>query len=181
MMEKICQYFKINPVLIKKNHDCSTPKKCRVCYEPKLCDHICTMKKPTYPKSWPSLGFLSIEFMTDKYNDLVPLFLIVYLECKNNRCFKKFTYCDIPELLSDRAIHESFFPYYPEYVSANYETKERKQKQDFSENLKKLFRRNPENSLKIRLLQTILAQPDTTFICQDLHSTVIVSVCIEHF
>ena len=102
--------------LIKKKNDCSMPKKCRSCYEPKVIDHICAMKKPDYSKTWPSLAFLSLEFLYDKSKDMVPFLLIVYLECKNNHSFKKFTYSIVPQLNSACSNDESFFPYYPEYV-----------------------------------------------------------------
>ena len=157
---------------IKKNHNCSTPKKCRICFEVKDSEHICSMRKPRYPPVWPLLAFISLEILETKYEQ-IPFLLIIYRQRKNNLSFEKFIYSDLPEFYCNEETEERFFQYYPNF-DFNYDHKVPKLKQNFHENLKRLFSKNPGSSLKILLLQNLMEKPNITFICQDENSIIMV-------
>ena len=169
------RYSAQTSAIIEKNHKCGMLKKCRVCFEAKSSpEHICAIKKPQYPKTWPLLGFITLELLENS-----PFLLIIYVQCKNNLTFKKFVYSDVPEVLCNEKTEDRFFSYYPKNFNVNYEEpKNRKVKQDFKENLKKLLKKNPHNSMKIRLLQTLMTRENITYICQDESSTTMVHTAL---
>ena len=163
--------------LLKQNHTCSQPKMCRFCFEPNSADHLCRIKKCVYPKTWPILGFLAVEFI-DKLEESQPFLVIAYLE--KDPChgaFKRYVFSDLPEYLPNECNEINFFNYYPTNLqrSSTYCCKKSSVKQDFQENLKKLRAKDGANNLKIQLLQFLMARPNVTYLCQDENSILLVS------
>ena len=160
---------------IKSNHQCSQAKKCRFCFEPNVSDHICLMKKCLYPKTWPKLGFLSIEFLEEVTD--IPFLLIMYIEQLQKPCkFQRLIFSDLPSHLPSDFSETEFFSYLPQNFNVTHEERIRPLKEDFKENLRILNSKNAENSMKIQLLQVVMKNPNVTYLCQDNNSTLLVII-----
>lgn len=169
------RYTEQNSHEIKRNHTCVDVKKCHYCLKPNSIDHLCEMKKCIFPKTWPILGFLTIEFLQEN-SQLNPFLAIIYVEkAQEPGCFNRYVMYDLPDANESTKI--DFFSYFPLNFCIGRDVLRRKvPKQDFEDNLKRLYQKSPSTSLKIHLLQTLMKSPNVTYICQDENSTILVII-----
>ncbi len=55
------RFGNLNAKLMATSHECGV-KKCIYCYKDMESEHLCKLKIETYPKSWPLLAFIGIEY-----------------------------------------------------------------------------------------------------------------------
>ena len=159
---------------IKKNHICGEGKKCRYCFETMESDHLCKLIKVKYPSSCPKLGYLSIVFLSEATitNEFDQPFIIA-------TCVEK----DCSEGLYDYKLFSDETDLIPNISSIvkltklnfaiNNEEKQKKPKEDFVSNMARLQRRK-NSSIIFQLLYYLLANINTTFICSDENSVLMV-------
>lgn len=159
---------------IRNSHICGALKKCRHCLEAQDSDHLCKMKKATYPRECPKLAFLSIFFIPNNPESLTEPFLITTHVEKDlaQGLFKVKLFSEIPEIIPNciNFVKLNNIQCYPSDPWKN-----KKQKEDFLSNFKELQRKKSW-SLTHQLLYYLLRHQNTTFICHDNNCSIMVTI-----
>ena len=167
------RYGKQTSLDIKKNHNCSAAKRCRFCFQEIEPNHLCLLRKVQIPKFWPKIGFLSIEFIPFKEQE--PLISIFYIE-KNGKegMFEKIVLSDTAYSCDtcETVILSNTLPNNSKIDSTN--ERRRVQKADFKKNVNALRATQKNFCLTQKILQILLQSSNTTFLCQDENTYIMV-------
>lgn len=165
-----------NSHTLKQNHNCSDLGMCKICYKPRELDHICKLSKCKIPKSHNRLAFLYLEVAKLEDFSLDPLFALIYLEQGQRGCFEKYLISDFDFNFDTKNETYNFQYFLPSTKFTDFENLTIKLKskvsEDFSSKICKLA--NLEDFYS-KFLLFIISSTNTTFICQDLDGTKMVS------
>lgn len=114
---------------IKNNHKCGNIT-CKICFDPAVENHLCKLRPENYPKFFPKLGFLHMEFLESK-----PLVACAFIETQ--RClFKNFIISD-PSLQFYSNNEDIYFDYFFNIPISN------------TEKMMKMFKHSKSNDHKL--------------------------------
>jgi hypothetical protein len=198
-----------NSKLMEAHHECGI-KKCIYCLNDMEENHLCKLKLETFPKSWPLIAFIGIEYLSihkdncnfclTSMNSLTcsnhksseifiePCLIVIYKEVERGH-FKKYVLTSSYFSINDFSEEDSFIYEYVSndiYHNLGNENKKYKQTFDFDQNFKNLHSKNLSDLSLVNKFVQLISKPEwlnTTFISQDSNSqnyNTILSAFIEN-
>jgi hypothetical protein len=170
-----------NSKTLKEKHQCKNLKKCTICFKVQEENHLCRLKKETFPThNWPRLAFISFEHYSEN-DTLIPFLATIHREEVKRGNFSKHVICASGlnfECNINKRDHFYFKYFINEQDFILQQTK--KLTDDFKINLEILKKKDNYETLsltdKIILFSLDLMFSNTTYVIQDFNSTFLMTL-----